>query len=385
MGLRINDFVGFGFVIVIFLYYLANKNSAIDSKYSKKILWLAGYVILASTIGFMLESGPSLLTYIKQFFRFFTGVAVFVSFPLLFRSKEDLRSLYIALILSTFVNTFFALGQILVGPGFMGLGYYELGDAVSLTGTYDHYGQYAMAAVMGPLVVLAFLGNIESKYKSMLIVLFVIYMAVGIGTLSRSVLICMVIELMALIFLLRSKHNIKFVFVLGIVLLIFVSSDYFSNQISGYKLRSEYEFEVLKGERDIEYLGHGRVGRWMYFGEKFMDYEFSKILLGAGLNIGPHGDWLYWLFMYGFIGLILYLKFYLGLLRVLYKIYKKVKNNSQLKTLGIASLAGMTIFLIIGAFVSNSSMIIDYQIVIMGLSSLFIYNYRMSLSEKNEK
>jgi len=155
--------------------------------------------------------------------------------------------------------------------------------------------------------------------------------------------------------------------------------------MSGYMTRSEYEFQVLEGERDIKFLGHGRVGRFMYFIDWFERYPLSQQLIGTGINIGPHGDWYFWLFMYGIIGLTMYLIFYLGLFRKIYSIFKKSKKYIELRALGIAALAGMTIFLVIGAFVTNSSMIIDYQIVVMGMVSMYFYSYKKHRYFLNKK
>jgi ABC-type multidrug transport system fused ATPase/permease subunit len=375
-GLRINEIVGLGLIAVLFYYYFIHYKEGFREPYNGKFVRLIIYVIIASIFGIFITPWVTPFIYVKQFLRFLTGYAIFVTFPLLFTTRKDLKNLLLALLFSTFINTFFAMGQILIGPGFLGLGFYQIGEGVSLTGTYEHYGQYAMIAVMGPLLIMALIGILHKKYKTWLLLLFITYFAVGMGTLSRSVLICLVIETGALMILLSSKNNFPYIFLFSAAAFIFINTDYFDNQMSGFETRSEYEFQVLEGERDIKFLGHGRAGRIIDYYESFSKYPLPQKIIGAGINPGPHGDWYYWLFMYGFIGLIMYLFFYFGLTGKIYRIYKKTKQIKELRSLGIASLAGMTIFLVIGAFVTNSSMMIDYQIVIMSLVSMYIYSYK---------
>jgi O-antigen ligase len=251
------------------------------------------------------------------------------------------------------------------------------GDFYMFEGVYGNHGVFGLISWIGSISVMmkAKYWINSNRWRLWYLVLFLVYLSIGFLTLSRTIMVIMLFILVyfALNFLRRSNLYTRIAFLF--LVLFFTSTSLFRYAREGLLVRSEQEFEVIEGSREISAGFHGRIGRWdqnlSYF---FSDFNVLEQLVGTNLFIGPHGDYFVWLFSYGFIGLLLYLGFLIFLFRKslqYIQIFKKVPfYNYYSKALFSALIAWM-----IMAVATNPSFIPDFSIFTIGhFSIMFSYS-----------
>jgi O-antigen ligase len=133
---------------------------------------------------------------------------------------------------------------------------------------------------------------------------------------------------------------------------------------------------VMEGKADISYGFHGRIGRWNDNLKIFYDqYNIVAKFLGTDIMIGPHGDYFYWLFSFGIIGISIYLYFLFKLYFRIREIIKSLKDNNFFYYYSRGCLTGFFVWIIM-AVATNPSMIPDYGYFIMGNIGILIFYFR---------
>ena len=137
--------------------------------------------------------------------------------------------------------------------------------------------------------------------------------------------------------------------------------------------RSEGELQVVSGEKDIGGAFHGRVGLWTDKLGEFSQRSFIERLTGTNITIGPHCDYVQWVLQYGYIGFILYLLLFLGLLVSSIKTFSRINrmHGSYLRPYGFIVIAGLIIWFM-GAIIYNSSELPDKSYFIIGNAAIFL-------------
>jgi O-antigen ligase len=368
-GLRVTEIVGAAFPLILIVYFLEKRPPL--SGLQKRMLLLMFWIFLSSLI-LLVNFEFNFQVALKDLFKHLNGAVVFIAFPLLFRTIKDVNLLMNAFLISTIFPVLQIAAQYLFGANFLGLKARVSGDITMYEGVYGNHGVFGLISWIGALTIIAKLGINKKKHRFLYVSLFMLYLLVGFTTLSRTIMVLMLVILFGFITLLfrtRKAGVLLITFFLGIIVIYSPIVDFAFKNI---KARSQYEIEVLRGERDIAYGMHGRIGRWdKNLDTFFNDYSILDQLVGTDLYIGPHGDYFFWLFKYGFIGLLLYLSFIFSLL---FRVKNRVKRVSLPfhKYYGAAVLLGIIIWMLM-AISTNPSFMPDFGYFVLGNGAVFLF------------
>ncbi len=309
--IRMTDIAGLLFPLVSIIYLMSSGSR---EKVARKgivlvpLIWLilssAYVVVVEEQLGFI-------YLYAKQIFRFANGVYAFIVFPRIFTNYSDVKQFAYA----SLIATVFPMAQIfaitVIGPGAFGLQVVNLEDVTLVKGVYGNYGVFATSTYIGLVALMILLADPgRKKSRDRYVALgFVSYIFMGLVTLSR-ILMSQIMSIVAIFVYAAGKRGsfgILAVFLLAMV--IFSQTSLFESKTDELLARSEYEFDVLQGEKGYHYAMNGRVDRWDEGIEVFTnDYNTMDQLFGTKIRIGPHGDYFYWLFAYGWIGFLVFLR-----------------------------------------------------------------------------
>jgi hypothetical protein len=372
-GFKVTEFVGLAFPLVLLMYYFSQTFRGPVNKLHRRMLLMVSWLLFSSLIVF-LNYNFSPYVIFRQFFAFFTGIAVALAFPLLFNNEKRINHLLNAFLISTIYPAIQMLGQF---AGILDLNK-ELveGEFYMFEGVYGNHGVFGLISWIGAVTVM-----MKAKYwinhkrrKIWFIGLFLLFLSIGFLTLSRTIVVIMVILFIffSIYYLRKSSIYTKAVF--GILLFVFTTSSLFQYAKEGLLVRSEDELEVLEGSRGIEAGFHGRIGRWDQNLSYFLnDFNLVEQLIGTNLFIGPHGDYFCWLFSYGYIGLFLYLGLLIFILNHILRYIKYFKNTSFFNYYSRALLAAFFAWIIM-AVATNPSFIPDFSVFTVGHFSI-LYSY----------
>jgi hypothetical protein len=336
------------------------------------IVWL----FLSSLIIF-LNYELNIYGVLKDFFKLLNGFAVFITFPLIFKNNKDVNMLMNAFLISTIFPALQVTAQYLLGTNFLGLKARVTGDITMYEGVYGNYGVFGIISWIGLLSVITKLGVNNKKNRFLYVSLFMFYLLVGFTTFSRTIMVLMLVILLGFINLLIKTKKGSILFITLLLGIIIIYSPILNFAYENIKKRSLQEIEVLRGERDIAYGMHGRIGRWdRNLTSFFNEYGLFEQLVGTDLYIGPHGDYFFWLFSHGFIGLLLYLSFIISLLFYIKKRLKRV-NLIFHKYYGTAAFLGVIIWMLM-AISTNPSFIPDFGYFVLGNSAIFLFITRQT-------
>lgn len=387
-GFRVTDFVGFLFPVILLLLYVGEKNNALKlAKYQKLYFIFICYVSL-SIIFKIAFFDVKIIAIFKNYIKILTGFLVFFLFPKIFKNEDDVKRLLNAFLISTIFPALQIFGQYLFGRGFLGLKTQVISEDVQMyTGVYGNHGVFGLISWIGPLCIITMMAFLKKRDRKKTIfgVIFVLYLAIGVMTLSRTIVILMLVVTMGMFAILFKRKNYGLIAVFGIFISIYVLfTPMFKQSYQGLLARSASEIEVLQGNRELRYSLHGRISRWDEAVKLFLtDYPLEQQLFGTDLSIGPHGDYVTWLILFGWIGILLY---FLLILKLLYKTWKFRRKTSDifLKHYGTTALTGLIVWVIM-AITTNPSLMPDFAYFVMGNVSIFISLYlkRQAMLRKN--
>lgn len=369
--IRVTDLAGFTFLLAGLLY-LIRLNSSKKTK-GKSAVMLPLAWLMFSSMWILVSYGNLFMIYgySKQIIRFANGAMAFILFASLFKSVEDIRHLAIAIM----IGTFFPMLQIILiasfGPGAFGLQTMEMDDHSLIMGVYGNYGVFATSTFLGMIAILILwgTGSSDRSRHRYLTLGFLGYIMGGLITLSRILLGQMMGITAIFLYSLGRRKNIGIIvlFVLGFIVL--SNTSYFEEQTGSISARSEYEIQVLQGEKGREYALHGRVQRWENTFEYFIDdYSLLEQLVGANIHIGPHGDYFYWLFAYGWIGLFIYLRLNARIIGNAFRQWNRYKDT-EYRMFGAAMLSTAFVW-VISAIATTPSFMPDTMYTVFGLMGI---------------
>lgn len=316
------------------------------------------------------SSFTNLLMILKQFVRFTGGYLYFLVIPLVIRNISDFSKLMTVFLL----NTIFPVLQFIFGlHSFSEIEYYELGKISDMsTGLYSNTGQMGITAITGIIASLFKAIYHYNKLKIFLyLVLAIFFAAIAFFSLSRTLFIA--VSILIFIFFLTSirfNRYVSFLLLTLTIIILLTSLPLYFKPVQGIILRSQLEFEVLRGERETSYAMHGRVGRIQGKSETFFEKPFFEKMLGPMVFLGPHGDFFNFLFFYGIIVLSLYIWFFSYLLLKVLRLTLKLTSNFD-KQLGYLVLGSLVAWIVIGVSM-NVFFLPDYSYIILGNAALFI-------------
>jgi hypothetical protein len=190
------------------------------------------------------------------------GFAVFITFPLIFKNSKDVNMLINAFLISTIFPALQITAQYLLGANFLGLKTRVIGDVIIYGGVYDDYGVFGLIAAIGLLSVITKIGLNNKKNRFLYVSLFMFYLLVGFTTFSRTIMVLVLTILLGFLTLLVKMKKGSILLITLILGIIVIYSPVVDFAFENIKKRSMTEIEVLRGERDIVYGMHGRIGRW---------------------------------------------------------------------------------------------------------------------------
>jgi hypothetical protein len=238
-------------------------------------------------------------------------------------------------------------------------------------GVYGNYGVFATSTFLGMIAIMMMWGtgsNARSLHRYMTLGLLG-YIMGGLITLSR-ILLGQMMSITAIFFYAlgrRKNYGVIALFVLGFLVL--SSTSYFEEQAGSISARSEYEIQVMQGEKGREYAMHGRVQRWETTLEYFFEeYSLLDQIVGTNIQIGPHGDYFYWLFAYGWIGLFIYLRLNARIVGNALRQWNRYKETSY-RMLGAAMLSTAVVW-VISAIATTPSFMPDTMYTVFGLMGI---------------
>lgn len=371
-GVRITDLVGFLFpVVLIVLFSVQSFNNTKYSK-SQKVYFFVICFVTISILFKVLFYEINILQVAKNYMKIITGFLIFTLFPRIFTTEKDVKKLLTAFLISTIFPALQIFGQYFFGQGFLGLKTEIISDDVQMyIGVYGNHGVFGLISWIGPLCLITMVYFKKMK-KIVIGLLFVGFIAIGIMTLSRTILILMLVVIIGIFSILLKRKNIVLMAVFTATLLVYILfTPMFKQSYRGLVVRSTYEIEVLRGEREIRMGLHGRVSRWENnLTSFFSNYSFEEQLIGTDLQIGPHGDYVTWLIGFGWFGLLLYAYLIGGLLYRTWRL-RRWTIDPFLKHFGTTVILGLIIWIIM-AISTNPSLMPDFAYFVMGNASIYI-------------
>lgn len=372
-GFNILEIVGFTFPIILLLYWLRANLSIIHTNFEIMYLCVIIWVFVATVLK-MIDTGFSSLQPLSGFFRVLNGFAVFIVIPLIFNDEKSINNLVNAFFIATFFPLLQGLIQLFVGVNTVGMRT-SGGDIEMYYGLYYKYGGYAWAALSGGLIIMYKMGlkaENETRKSWAYGMFLILYLLLASLTLSRTLIFSMLVIVITIAFTIRAK-NIEYLIILIILILsiyLISGSGFIQNRYEQIIIRSEKEFQVISGNVKVEGAFHGRVGLWKEKIKEFNERPLFERLTGTNISVGPHSDYIHWVLQYGYIGILLYILLFPGLLlcsiRTLFTI-----NNSYLRLHGFMVIAGLIIWLT-EAIIHNSSQIPEYSYLIIGNTAIFL-------------
>jgi len=381
-GLSVLEFAGFIFPAIVLYHWAAKEKFKVLFPgylriYSLVLLW-----ILFSNLTSIFNYGFRGLESLSSFFRILNGYSVFMVFPLIFKEQKDIDALINAFLFSTLFPLLQGLLQILFGPGILGMSTSISGgdqtDFVMYYGLYYKYDGYAWAALLGGLLLIYKISKVNSmksasNAKSLIyIALLISFVTLASITLSRALFISLII-IMGFIFIELKRYQ-KIAFTIAILILIFIAGSFFQTRIKQLLQRSEYEIGVMRGEVPADYAFHGRMSLWRTSLKEFNKSPLLQRSIGTRVYVGPHSDYLQWLFSFGYVGLGLYIflivKIFIGCLSKMKKIKRKFSHSDSI-AYGHMVIIGLILW-IIEAFIHNPSYYPDYSYMIIGNAAIFL-------------
>ena len=369
LGFRITDMAGVIFPSVLIGYYL-KIGSPKTSRLTKSLFFIIIWMFISSFVSALIYE-IKFYTLFKLFFKFFNGFSAFLVFPFVFKNQTSINRLINAFLISTILPA-----TQIFSHQFLGISIESRttkGDIVLLEGVYGNYGIFALISWIGSLCIFAKLGLKINNYRLRLFytILLLGYLIVGFATLSRTLLVILVIVLSGFASVLIKGKKIGYIFFLIVAGYLLSTSQIFKKQSQLVVQRSQKEIEIIQGKRDVHFALHGRVGRWQRFYEVFTQrFSFVEQLVGTNLYLGPHGDYFFWLFYYGIIGLILYLRF---LAKLLTQCVNKLRFTKAIFFRYYGTMAVTSIFVwLVTAISTNPSFIPDFGYFVLGNVSIFL-------------
>jgi len=381
-GLNILELVGFLFPIILLLYWAMEGFRTVRNKYEKIYVFIITWVLLVTLLK-MLSYGFGGIESLSGFFRVLNGFAVFVVFPLIFKDQKSINGLLNAFFITTLFPLLQGLIQLLLGADIGGMRTSIIaghGMELSYYGLYHKTGVYAWAAICGALIIvykMPLANKINKKRVCFWGLFFLLYLILASLTLSRTIIASMLVVSITMVIAITGEKAWlqKIITILIMFLLAFVvsESEFAKDRYEQIMKRTEAEFQVVSGERDFEGALHGRVGLWKNKLEQFNEKPLIDRLIGTNINIGPHSDYVIWVLQYGYIGIILYIMLFFGLLLSSIRTLSRINRigNSYLWPYGLMVIAGLVIWLM-EAIIHNSSKMPDYSYFIIGNTAIFL-------------
>jgi len=381
--IRVTDATGVLFPLVA-LFFLSRLTSS-GKATGKSIVLVPLIWLFISSIWIIVLHGQLGYVYIyaKQIIRFANGVVAFVLFAKLFTTYDDITMFAKAVLISTVFPMLQILLIAIAGPTVLGFNAMELDDHTLVSGVYGNYGVFATSTYLGMIaLLLLWRGDTDdARMHKYYTIGFIIYIMAGMITVSRILLGQMLSVTSIFLYSLKRKGNFGVILLFVATFIVVSNTAYFETQTDTLLNRSEYEFDVLRGDKGREYAMHGRVERWETVLEIFLnDYQITDQIIGTDLYIGPHGDYFYWLVSYGWIGLILYLRLNYHIINVAIRSWIKYKKSSY-RMFGAAMLSAAAIY-VISAIGTTPSFMPDTLYLVFGMMGIAL-NTNFLKSEKN--
>jgi len=390
-GFNVLEFAGIFFPAVLLLHWMRNLKSKFTNSGATKVYFLVVFWVSISTLIYIVSHGFGGGRSLSSFIRIINGFSVFIVFPLIFSKKKDIESLLNAFLVSTFFPLVQGLLQMLLKTDILGMGTSvsrgEQADYVMYYGLYHKYDGYAWAALAGGLVLIYKLSISNKRPKRNIYfyqILFGFYLILSLITLSRTLIISMAIVIIFMVLAQKAKA-LRLVPILLVFLII--GGGFFQSRVQQLITRSEFELKVVRGDAAIEYGFHGRVSLWKDKLQEFNQLPFVNRLRGTDIRIGPHNDYVQWMFTYGYIGVALYILLLLILFTNIFKniMWAREKDVPYLCAYGLLAFAGIIIWIMEG-IIHNVSQYLDYSYMIIGNGAIFLAlcrNYSENSAYKN--
>ncbi len=341
VGLNFLQITGVAFPVIIFLIIYSHKAKFYDYKainLFKIFVFLNLFSYLTSTVGSADSPAEGLFMAAKGsgvFFQFLNSFAAYLIIPFLFRSDEDRKHLFWALILAGIFPT--VTGLLQIGGVITGRTLRTTGELIRISGFYHDSTNMRMYSLQTLLAIFVYLSIYLKQYekyyllkKSLMyflipLTLLIIYR--GYSKAALGIILCWII----LYFVMRRK------FVLGSVVLTVLGAAYFlSDTVSNETEKLLYkEIRYAEGNLPEEFqytLLGGRFVFWGYALDDFAKQDLASQLLGYNYisSSSSHNDFLRVLLANGIVGLIFYITMLLSMLVALLNSFIQNQDNLAL-------------------------------------------------------
>ncbi|MCB9503146.1 MAG: O-antigen ligase family protein [Deferribacteres bacterium] len=378
-GFNVLEISGLLFPVFLFGYW-AVKNFPIENRnltlfFMLVILWVAFSGLITSFNDRHIYDFASLAPLV----RILNGFAVFLVFPLVFKTREDFRQLLLVFIIGSIFpllqGTLQALGISLGGLLQSSASRHETYATkyIIYYGMYYKNDGYIMASLFGSLAAMFFIFyNRKNKEQTPMIlyVLLSFYFIVATLTLGRTLFFILFLLYVGLFhkYIIRPYGLI----ILGIVTVIALMTPYVQDRYDSIMTRSQQEFGSLSGERKSREAFNGRMGLWQRKLAIYAKKPILEKLVGSGtIRIGKHSDYVSWYLAYGIIGFLFYILLWSWLLIRALRLYLLSKSYGNPFYASAALLAIFSIAAwILTAVTFNPSNYPDYAYFILGTTAI---------------
>jgi hypothetical protein len=268
----------------------------------RKEILLIGVMLFTYVYPYLINSGHSIIFIAEMLSKAGFGLLIFMIVGIFYDSHKSgniVSIIYISVLLFLVA----AVVQLISGVG--------VGEAKysQVLGFYADEGTLSRAASYGVILSLPILN--DTSWKANRIFLRYVVLAFSLFLLGVSISRNAILATgMVFVYYLVSVRKIFY----GILMLLTALIIYIQLPSVGEGLTAKLSREIsyFRGDNvNIEYLGSGRVGRWIHVGNYILKQDLLRQLLGTGQTYGPHGQFLEVILRSGILGAILIFGYYI--------------------------------------------------------------------------
>ena len=305
--------------VLVVLSVIFGKLPNIPTRISYLDILMSLWALIILLNGMLLLYTEDMLSALDMILRLTIPFFIYLYSRFFVRSLRTLLFVLVTMVLASIVPALMLLYENIIGP--LGFGITR-GDMIRYHGLYADVFQYGLHSIIA-FIIFGYMyigpigGRIEQyiTYKKLLIITFIVLLAL-ISIVHTASWAIFIVVAGLFIYNVGRINILKLFSVLFLILIIggFIFKDNISSTVVPLVQR---ELSVLKGERNIELLGHGRMGRIINYQAIWSEQQIETKVFGMAFSNEPdkinwmggtiHNEYIRSLYTSGYIGMIMYL------------------------------------------------------------------------------
>jgi O-antigen ligase len=294
---------------------------------TKTLIWMfVTWGLITSLIAFLMEF-VSLKNIINSNLRVIAGFLIYFVLGVYLQDRHRFSQFLYTVWISVFlVNVLSVFSQ-----QFSNINFDTSQGVQRFAGLYNDAGGPSYNAVIAIIFGSFSLSNLKAKFGSVPLAAFLIYVATILTsivllqiTITKSALVWLLLFVLLWGLLVKKRWSL-----IGLVVFVPFLSESFVDKLL---IRSQVEINVLilgeTTQANLNALGTGRFATWQNILAVFTDqYSFIQKVIGTGITMGAHNQFLAEMMRTGIVGLILFLGVYFSIFSTSFKAYRLSRDD----------------------------------------------------------